>query len=299
MTSVVVSRWAVADHDLLSVSRSDGEVLGWVDPRTGARHPVSLDHVSALTAAIASWAPSAASPAAHGAPVVQPPVTAPAPLPQRVTTPALPWTDLAANAPGAAVRARAAALRQQAPVRTILDRALDRKTEERAWRIGAHGEEIVAARLRRLVRSGSRWRVLHAVPVGRRGADIDHVVIGPGGVFTLNAKHHPGATVWVAGETLLVNGVRKPYIRNSRHEAARAGRLLTSTLGVQVEARGVVVPVRADRVTVKASPPDVAVVPARRIVTWMRARPVVLDDQQVAALFEVARRSTTWQPLED
>ncbi|MDP9431276.1 MAG: NERD domain-containing protein [Actinomycetota bacterium] len=50
------------------------------------------------------------------------------------------------------------------------------KTDERAWRIGADGEKAVAARLAEL---GDRWRVLHAVPVGERGSDIDHVVIGP------------------------------------------------------------------------------------------------------------------------
>ncbi|MGJ9403557.1 nuclease-related domain-containing protein [Arthrobacter sp. KK5.5] len=34
------------------------------------------------------------------------------------------------------------------------------------------------------------WAVLHAVPVGAGTADIDHVLIGPAGVFTLNTKDH-------------------------------------------------------------------------------------------------------------
>ena len=38
-----------------------------------------------------------------------------------------------------------------------------------------------------------RWRVLHSVPV-EGGRDIDHVMIGPPGVVTINSKHHrPGA----------------------------------------------------------------------------------------------------------
>jgi hypothetical protein len=57
--------------------------------------------------------------------------------------------------------------------------------------------------------------------VGDNGADIDRLVIGPGGVFSLNAKHHPGGKVWVGGNTLMINGHRQPYIRNSRFEAQR------------------------------------------------------------------------------
>ncbi|MBO0901763.1 NERD domain-containing protein [Cellulomonas sp. zg-ZUI222] len=107
-------------------------------------------------------------------------------------------------------------------------RVFDVRTEERAWRIGADGEEAVAAQITSL---GPQWRVLHAVRVGQRDADIDHVVIGPAGVFTVNAKHHPHASVWVRGDTFMVNGRRVPYVRNSRHEAGRASRLLTEHAG--------------------------------------------------------------------
>jgi hypothetical protein len=98
------------------------------------------------------------------------------------------------------------------------------RTEERAWRIGADGEQAVAAQLTRL---GPSWRVLHAVRVGDHGSDIDHVVIGPAGVFTVNAKHHPNTSIWVGGDTFMVNGQRVPYVRNSRHEARRAARRLS------------------------------------------------------------------------
>jgi hypothetical protein len=100
-------------------------------------------------------------------------------------------------------------------------------TNERAWRLGAAGEIRVGVQLDKLTRRDPRWHTLHSVPVGTRGSDIDHVVIGPGGVFTINTKHHPGAEIWVGGDTVLVNGVRQAYVRNSRHEAERAGRLLS------------------------------------------------------------------------
>lgn len=110
----------------------------------------------------------------------------------------------------------------------MVARLVDKKTAERNWRIGADGEQAVAEQL---ARTGAQWRILHAVPVGNRGSDIDHVVIGPGGVFTVNAKNHPKAAVWVGGDTMMVNGHRVPYVRNSRFEAKRASRLLADRAG--------------------------------------------------------------------
>lgn len=83
-------------------------------------------------------------------------------------------------------------------MRTFLARVLMVHTEERAWRIGADGEEKVGAQLDKLIQRDPRWRAIHAIEVGERGSDIDHLVIGPGGVYSLNAKHHPGAKVWSA-----------------------------------------------------------------------------------------------------
>ncbi|PTM85918.1 nuclease-related domain-containing protein [Dietzia psychralcaliphila] len=146
------------------------------------------------------------------------------------------WHDLADARAGAAARERALAEREaQGVVRHIFARLVDAKTDERAWRIGADGEQAVGEQLAAL---DARWRILHAVRVGERGADIDHVVIGPGGVFTVNSKNHPKAAVWVGGDTVMVNGSRVPYIRNSRHEAKRASRLLAEQVGFRSRSSG-------------------------------------------------------------
>lgn len=64
----------------------------------------------------------------------------------------------------------------------------------------------------------------------------------------------------MAGNTLIINGQRQPYLRNSRHEAGRASRLLSAACGFPVVASGVVVPVGADDLTIKSPPVDVHVV---------------------------------------
>lgn len=73
------------------------------------------------------------------------------------------------------------------------------------------------------------WLVLHSVGVGSRGPGIDHVLIGPAGIVTVNTKTHRCAKIWVAGRTFMVNGQRQPCIRDSQHEAERVRRALART----------------------------------------------------------------------
>jgi hypothetical protein len=59
-----------------------------------------------------------------------------------------------------------------------------------AWRRGAVGERRTARLLAPLKRQG--WAVLHDLAVPRSQANIDHLVIGPGGVFVIDSKQYRG-----------------------------------------------------------------------------------------------------------
>lgn len=204
------------------------------------------------------------------------------------------WVDLAFNMPGDAARAKAESLRAAAPTRTFLARVFGANTDERAWRIGAAGETAVAAQIRRL---GPKWKVIHAVPVGTRGSDIDHVLIGPPGVFTLNSKNHPSANVWVYYDAFTVNGRKYPYVRNSRFEAQRASRLLTRAVGLPVDVRGVVVVLGARRgFKVKHQPNDVRVVARKQLAGWLSKLQAQQSQADVERIYHFARRSSTWVP---
>jgi hypothetical protein len=207
---------------------------------------------------------------------------------------------LALNVPGQAARAQAeaelTAMRERTRVGTFLARTFDMKTDERAWRVGAGGEETIGARLEKLRKHG--WHVLHAVPVGERGSDIDHVVIGPGGVWTLNTKTHPGKSVWVGKHQVRVDGHKTDYLRNSRHEAERATRLLTEACGFPVFVKAALVFLTGTLipdVTIKQAPEDVAVLDRMDIPGAFRRTKGRLANEHVAVIFEFARRSTTWQ----
>ncbi|SOB83403.1 nuclease-related domain-containing protein [Streptomyces sp. 1331.2] len=155
---------------------------------------------------------------------------------------------------------------------------------------GLEGERFVGARLEPLRAAG--WKVLHGVPLPS-GSDIDHLVIGPPGVFTVNSKHHPGATVWVGDKVVKVNRNGYPYVENSEFEASRTARLLTEWCGFEVPVHPVIAVVGARRITLGATPP-VTVVDAERIADVLPTHPPALPPNRVDQVFTVARHRYVW-----
>jgi len=62
------------------------------------------------------------------------------------------------------------------------------------WRRGADGERATAVRLRGVEALG--WPVLHDRALPGTSANVDHLVVGPGGVFVIDSKHWSGTLVW-------------------------------------------------------------------------------------------------------
>lgn len=66
------------------------------------------------------------------------------------------------------------------------------KRDYENWAQGAEGEEVVGKILESLVEDG--WHVIHDVCFGH--GNIDHIVVGPGGIFTIETKSRAGK-VWL------------------------------------------------------------------------------------------------------
>ena len=195
---------------------------------------------------------------------------------------------------GQAVMEKLLADRKGMPPRSFVGRVFgaDPLTPDNyPWYKGALGEIAVGKILERL---GPDWTVLHAVPVGAGTSDIDHVLVGPAGVFTLNTKNHAGQSVWVAGRTLMVSGKKQRHLYNAGHEAARASKLLTREVSATVAVTGVVVVVAPKSLTVRERPRDVAVVTERQLLRWLSDRPNVLTPGQISALTAASIRPGTW-----
>ncbi len=211
---------------------------------------------------------------------------------QDPAAPSATWADLAANRPGSGSEERARSLRRASPLKSRLGRLFHVSTEETSWRLGAAGERRVGTTLSRL---GSSWRVLHAVPVGQEQAeDIDHVVIGPPGIFTLTTKHQRRALVQVFGDSVRVDGCQEPLASEARYQAWRAACLLTAACGYRIVVAPAVVIVGAEDVQVARPAEGVEIVDRRHLLRWLTGLPSRLKPAHVAHIYTAARRSDTW-----
>ena len=219
------------------------------------------------------------------------PVTAAAPT-GAAQEPREPAKDFAFNCPGDAARSRRHEAKRTAPPRGLMARMWGIDGDERALRIGAKGAEKTARELSWL---GPDWHVLHAVEVGDSGSDIDHVLIGPAGVITLNTKRHPRGKAFVGEWRVSLNGQPTDYLRNSRSEARRSSRLLSSACGHPVPVQAAIVFVDLHDFTVERMPKDVYITTRRRLLVWLKSLPETTDPQTVELIYARARFSTTWQ----
>jgi hypothetical protein len=154
-----------------------------------------------------------------------------------------------------------------------------------AWRRGTAGERRTARLLAPLERHG--WAVLHDLAIPGTQANIDHLVIGPGGVIVVDSKRYRGrlrldrdGMVW-HGRHLLVSALRKVL-----WQADQADEILgiaDITVAAVVAVHGASVPwglLQADGVTI---------VPARRLPDLLQALPPMLGPERVAWLADRAR----------
>ena len=154
-----------------------------------------------------------------------------------------------------------------------------------AWRRGAAGERRTARLLGPLEQLG--WVVLHDLAVPGSRANIDHLAIGPGGIFVVDSKQYrgrlkldPSGRLWHGRYPLA------PTLQAVSFEADQAARVLPNP-GV------VVVPIVAihgaqvpwGKVVMNGVP----IVPAQRLPSMLRQLPAVLGPERVVDLADQAR----------
>jgi hypothetical protein len=154
-----------------------------------------------------------------------------------------------------------------------------------AWRRGAAGERRTARLLGPLEQLG--WVVLHDLAVPGSRANIDHLAIGPGGIFVVNSKQYrgrlkldPSGRLWHGRYPLAST------LQAVSFEADQAAQVLPDP-GV------VVVPIVAvhgaqipwGKVVMNGVP----IVPAQRLPSMLRQLPAVLGPERVVDLADQAR----------
>ena len=297
--------------DRLYVTSSDGLPLGHLDLVTRIAHDVPAGYRDRLTQEANSWLwhnhmPTIGGPGDHGE-REQTAIGAGVEPPAGGWDPG--WEDLSLRRPGHGIAEEASRLRaERGP------------GADRALRLRADAQHAVADALGKLTRPsalrrarGGRWVMLNSVPMalppGVPGtpsdeAVIDHVVIGPPGIFIVEALNVPGGRVVLDAEKLDLGGGETLELERRRRIGEEAARRVSIALARAAGATETldppaVTPVIAVVGAILASggrPRGVLVTRIGQLPRFLTAFGTPLSDLAVAQIHEVARRSVTWSP---
>jgi hypothetical protein len=158
-----------------------------------------------------------------------------------------------------------------------------------AWRIGAEGERKTASYLAGLEELG--FIVLHDRKAPGYGGNLDHVAIGPSGIWAIETKSLKGK-VEIDGDSLKIGGYRQDKIVDQVYREAVAvqvalGDVLSST-GAQV--KPVICLHRGELPFFNKTVRGVRLASGRQLVRLLRNEERRLSDEQVQALAQAADR---------
>jgi len=203
-------------------------------------------------------------------------------------------SDLRDRAPAIALMEKVTALRGTPELTQLPFGMVFASADAMNWIRGIRGELEMAAELDRL---GDGWTVLHSVLVGDRGSDIDHIVMGPKGIFSINTKRLRDREVTVKGEYFRVDGHKRDYLRNSDYEATRIEKVLRSE-GIPVNVMPVIAISGAKSLRVRSNPTyrsrSIGVVVVKGVLRRIRKQPNRLTPQQVERVVAVVTDSSHW-----
>lgn len=254
-------------RERLYVCREDGSNVAWYDRETGRVNLLGEDSRDDVLHALQ---PFLTGPVTVG----PPPVPTPAEL-ARLTL--HPDDDLAPNRPGEALLV--ALDRDPGPAHRL-------RPDPRRRALAA--EQTVGGALDEL--EGAGWHTVHSVPLPG-GDRIHHLVIGPGGLFTVHALYARKSRVLVA-DPMVTLGRREaePLLRRLRADADRATYALTA------EVHPLLALVGPAEVTVTAQPRGVRILTDAEL-TGLARLGAVLKPADVEALHGMARDRKTWGRL--
>jgi Nuclease-related domain len=152
--------------------------------------------------------------------------------------------------------------------------------DTRTWQRGARGERRTARQLDRLTHHG--WVVFHDLAIPSSGANADHLIIGPAGVFLADSKNWrghlafaPDGTLWHGSYPLTATLATIGFEAQAIADALAVPGLAVEPLLV---VHGSTIPWGEQYLG------GVAIVPAGRLVATLLALPPQFSDQQVTHL---------------
>ena len=154
------------------------------------------------------------------------------------------------------------------------------------------GVRAVAAELWELVAQRPVWRViqsvrseparsqgLHSAPLELRALELDQLVIGPSGVYTIE-------TVYRATEAVSAS--------SARNAARRTQEILARATRVPITVQALLVFVRTDQPRVEGSRDGVEVLTVDELVPWLDKQRSMLTERELEIVHLAARDHRTW-----
>ena len=197
------------------------------------------------------------------------------------------------------------ALQKEAPPLSLVARLFGVDPLSRDARRSYSGALAEIALADSLAALGEEWTVVHSVPVGgdiaagHHPLALDHLVIGPAGIFSITIHSHAGQAVWVGERTFMVDDERLGHLADAERAASAASRLLAAALAVAGTAADVVVTPcivvdSPSTLQIRQRPNRIQTSTAREFTTWLAALPRLISPTVVTALTGVSLRASTW-----
>lgn len=155
------------------------------------------------------------------------------------------------------------------------------------WQAGGFGEQRTA---RELTELGDDWLVLHDLPRANH-SNVDHVVVGPAGVFLLDTKNL-GAEVRINGDELVVyrpDGRERYRHSNYPVQVRGAAAALSDALraaGATCWVNAVIV-VWGDMTDAHVAASRLDWVAGKELVSWLQARPIDRNADRISRVTQV------------
>lgn len=150
------------------------------------------------------------------------------------------------------------------------------------WNVGGEGERRTIAELSKL---GPTWVILNDRAIRGREENIDHIVIGPGGVVVVDSKLWSQHAVFTCdGQTLFRDG--KPEHLSVGWEADNVEQALNIGVSRCLAVWGAKIPAPPGETTTAVG--NIGVIPGPQIAEALMALPAVLDGPAIQRLGKLA-----------
>lgn len=159
---------------------------------------------------------------------------------------------------------------------------------EDTWGRGYDAEEVVATGLAAL---GPDYKLVHDVSKGLNRGNIDHLLIGPTGLFAIETKSNRNRMIAFnfKGKDFL-GSLARDFIRQAARNAYWAHQFIKDQAGLDIYAQGLVIrPFNRDQILPSNAPNQVPILDGRSFENYIKNNDRRLSAEEINKIFDLFR----------